>query len=364
MSQADLQKYTGNPCASANISWALWNETAGQTNPRSRPNWDASLLCNASNYGTWSTPPQLEDHLSILRYQQKLNASGISLAGSFKGKDGNQYLVFRKGSAFIGFNAGVVGTGGSSVLTNNGGTLVNTNGSNVVSQGGGNFVPVATVVSQGGGNLLSSDSAGVVSQGGGNVVSQGGGNLVRIQLAVGDTLFTFPNRYVVVSGPKQQQASPPSTSPGQKPNPSDQETAQWRQRGPCSDPWVSKAVTEYRGKVNGYANQGECNNGLYNGGRWNNYDELYRAVVKALSSQSTPAPPARSDDAILLCLSTTVNGIRGRDNGANHISLTASGGTAYFSGNVLTQAYKDQLTSAAQSCGARAVNTNNLRVGR
>lgn len=360
--------WTNNPCSDALISEILWDEKGrtGVDPHRYPPAGGAD--CNASNYahyGRWTSYDQLWGDLQLYRYQQNMNASGISLAGSFVGKgDGNQYLVFSKGNAFTAINVGrVVGTGGSSIISHDGGTLVNTNGSNVVAQGGGNFVPLATVVAQGGGNLLSSDSAGVVAQGGGNVVAQGGGNLRQI-LAVGDTGFQFPNRYVVTSGPRQQASTPPATPPGVRPNPSDTEVAQWRQRGPCSDPWVSKAVTEVKGRVDGYAYQGDCRTTLYNNGSWSNYDQLYRYVAAVFSSHpAPPSAPPRSDDAILMCLSGTVNQIRGRDSGANHVSLTVSGGTAYFTGNVVSQSYKDQLSTAATSCGARAVS-NNLRIGR
>lgn len=242
-------------------------------------------------------------------------------------------------------------------------------------------------------------------------------------------------------------------------NPSDYETNQWRQVGPCSDPWISKAVYEFKQRAAaGVGDFGECSPALYANGHWNNYAELLKGVMRSLgafnSNRVTFAKDApvngaviiktlsdgvvigsgtvkiltnnggtlitsdgagiishdggtfifgqynlsaidpvsivkkfpidggkyfivrrpaggsssgRSDDQILLCINSSnsvLAQIRRADGGANHISLTVSGGTAYFSGNVLTQAYKNQLTSAAQSCGARAVNTNNLRVGR
>jgi hypothetical protein len=67
----------------------------------------------------------------------------------------------------------------------------------------------------------------------------------------------------------------------QRPNPSAAETQQWRQRGPCGDPWVSKAVTEFKGNVGGIGNYGDCQTTLYNNGSWSSYDELSRAVQTA-----------------------------------------------------------------------------------
>lgn len=79
-----------------------------------------------------------------------------------------------------------------------------------------------------------------------------------------------------------------------------------------------------------------------------------------------PAPTVRSDDQILLCTNSSsgvLAQIKRADGGANHITFYVTTGTAYFSGNVLTQSYKDQLTNAARTCGARNVS-NNLRIGR
>lgn len=56
--------------------------------------------------------------------------------------------------------------------------------------------------------------------------------------------------------------------------------------------------------------------------------------------------------------------IRAADGGANHISVTVSSGTAYFTGNVIKDYYRAQLQQAARSCGARTGIIDNLRVGR
>jgi len=72
-----------------------------------------------------------------------------------------------------------------------------------------------------------------------------------------------------------------ATANAQKPNPSAAETQQWRQRGPCGDPWVSKAVTEYKGSVAGVGNYGDCETTKYSNGSWSSYDDLYRGVQTA-----------------------------------------------------------------------------------
>lgn len=68
------------------------------------------------------------------------------------------------------------------------------------------------------------------------------------------------------------------------PNPSQQETNQWRSKGPCNDPWVSKAVSQANASVrlaHGFGNFGECNTNQYNYGSWSSYDQLYKAVESA-----------------------------------------------------------------------------------
>jgi hypothetical protein len=68
-------------------------------------------------------------------------------------------------------------------------------------------------------------------------------------------------------------------------NPSETETKQWRQRGPCRDPWISKAVSEYEGRTpRGIGDFQECSPALYANGRWNNYAELYRGVTLTLGA--------------------------------------------------------------------------------
>ena len=187
-----VQKYTNNPCTDPYVSWALWNRSEGFHDRGS------SGECNRSNYGSWTNGQELLAKLDTYRYDQHMRANGIVLQGGFQGRDGNQYLVFKKGSAMLGMNVGrFLGHDAA-----NGTTLVSTNGGNVVAQGAGNVVDMKVIVDQGGAKILGNSSSGVVAQGAGNVVAQGAGNAQRRVLAAGDTLFQFPNRYAVVSGRK------------------------------------------------------------------------------------------------------------------------------------------------------------------
>ena len=192
------RRYTNNPCADPRISWVLWmeaNPTGGTNRPR------GGVDCNNTNYGDWTTihaPSDLQDRLKTYRYQQKMNENGITVAGTFRGKNGDTYFVFNKGSAMVGMDVGRT----AQVISNSSSTLVSNSGGTVVAQGAGNFVSLKDIVDQGGAKILGNSSSGVVAQGAGNVVAQGAGNAQRRVLAVGDTLFQFPNRYAVVSGRK------------------------------------------------------------------------------------------------------------------------------------------------------------------
>jgi hypothetical protein len=187
-----VQQYTNQPCTDPYVSWALRNRSEGWHDK------GTSGECNRTNYGAWNTASELLAKLDTYRYDQHMRANGISLKGGFQGRDGNQYLVFQKGSAMLGMNVGrFLGHDAA-----NGSTLVSTNGGNVVAQGAGNVVDMKLIMDQGGAKILGNSSAGVVAQGAGNVVAQGAGNAQRRVLAVGDTLFQFPNRYAVVSGRK------------------------------------------------------------------------------------------------------------------------------------------------------------------
>lgn len=63
-------------------------------------------------------------------------------------------------------------------------------------------------------------------------------------------------------------------------NPDPHTTAEARSRGPCGDPWVTLALIA----VYGRAESSKCNVALYNGGKWNNYNQLMHAVAKQKSS--------------------------------------------------------------------------------
>ena len=154
------QRYTNGPCANPDISWALWNESAGFTKPTGGVGNVGD--CDPSHYGTWSTAPQLETNLRA--YRQMMARQGVSQL-TFRGRDGRAYIAVRdaKGVLF-GFDGGMI-----------------------VAQGGGNIVPASTIVAQGGGNI--------VAQGGGNIVAQGGGNF-RGVMATGERIVQFPGRWV------------------------------------------------------------------------------------------------------------------------------------------------------------------------
>ncbi len=78
------------------------------------------------------------------------------------------------------------------------------------------------------------------------------------------------------------------------PDPNAEETARGR-NNPCSDPWVSYAVSVAKsspgvvGRAAGEGPTGECNIKLYNNGSWGSYDELVRhakATISMLASQN------------------------------------------------------------------------------
>ena len=75
-----------------------------------------------------------------------------------------------------------------------------------------------------------------------------------------------------------------ATAYAQYSNPTPQQTQHWREVGPCRDPWVSSAVTNYKGVVNGVGNFGECNAQMYNNGSWNSYQELFDGVKTAFQN--------------------------------------------------------------------------------
>ena len=70
----------------------------------------------------------------------------------------------------------------------------------------------------------------------------------------------------------------------QQPNPSQQDTNEWKAKGTCSDPWVSRAVSQVNASVRhahtSNGSDGECDVTQYNNGQWNSYDQLYKAVDK------------------------------------------------------------------------------------
>src|ERR1035437_2646780 len=78
--------------------------------------------------------------------------------------------------------------------------------------------------------------------------------------------------------------------------PTPQEVAHARTTGPCTDPWVSIALTLHRlgtystgsntAYIAGVGEFGQCNHGMYNNGSWSSFDELHRAVETAFANMS------------------------------------------------------------------------------
>lgn len=70
----------------------------------------------------------------------------------------------------------------------------------------------------------------------------------------------------------------------QQPNPSQQDTNEWKSKGTCSDPWVSRIVSQVNASVRhahtSNGSDGECDVTQYNNGRWTATDQLYKAVDK------------------------------------------------------------------------------------
>jgi hypothetical protein len=74
------------------------------------------------------------------------------------------------------------------------------------------------------------------------------------------------------------------------------DTEQARRNGPCRDPWVTIALTYNRlgtyaasstpTFIAGRDGWGDCNTALYNGGSWNSFAELVKAVQKTSSALS------------------------------------------------------------------------------
>jgi hypothetical protein len=93
--------------------------------------------------------------------------------------------------------------------------------------------------------------------------------------------------YVAVGSAVVLIASAPVSA--QLANPNAAEVAQGR-NNPCIDPWVSRAVSLVKTEgskigraVTSNGGDGECDIKRYNGGQWNNYDELVRHVRDTFS---------------------------------------------------------------------------------
>ena len=77
------------------------------------------------------------------------------------------------------------------------------------------------------------------------------------------------------------------TSALAQPNPTAQQVAQARTANFCADPWLTIAIQDVVKNSrypNGFGYLGECNNQLYNGGRWQTYAQLRQAVSDTMAS--------------------------------------------------------------------------------
>lgn len=82
---------------------------------------------------------------------------------------------------------------------------------------------------------------------------------------------------IVLAGPVAAQTYSASANYA---NPDATTTASYRTRGPCNDPWVTIALE----RVYGRADASYCATILYNGGRWNDFNQLVHAVAATRSS--------------------------------------------------------------------------------
>lgn len=67
----------------------------------------------------------------------------------------------------------------------------------------------------------------------------------------------------------------------------------------CNDPWVTQAVTEAKGVVNGYAATGDCNTANYGGGHWSDLNDL-RVKVKQHFGIPTGTPQPQQQQPQIL----------------------------------------------------------------
>ena len=126
-------------------------------------------------------------------------------------------------------------------------------------------------------------------------------------------------------------------------NPSNETTALAKKNGPCSDPWLTIALT----KVYGSADIHKCNASLYNGGRWSDYNQLVHAVAKAKGSVYSPTAPNFGLNPIAPRPLAAITAPAGRAGLADH-KMTAQEAQAQIraKGGNLTLAQANQLVAA------------------
>lgn len=154
-------------------------------------------------------------------------------------------------------------------------------------------------------------------------------------------------------------------------NPSTVDTNNAR-NNPCSDPWVSLAVSVVKttsagpGRAAGSGAAGECDPALYGGGRWSSYSELIqhvRATRQQLASQNVQF--AQVDGRGLLVMinpSTGINVANLVGAGAGNIVGAGAGNiVGAGAGNVVPPGYGLQATDGARFA-FRLPNGGQLRV--
>jgi hypothetical protein len=178
--------------------------------------------------------------------------------------------------------------------------IISHDGGTLITSDGAGLSVSSSVVSQGGGNILTNNGGTLVGSGGSSVVSQGGGNF-SVLSASGDEARVNLGRSILIL--HKGGYTPPTTSAG----------------GSSNTSGAGNSTTSGRGLTG-------------------------------------------SDDQILICINnrSAVQTIKR----AGGLSFTVSAGTVYYSGSVANQFYKDQLVDTAKSCSAKAVNTDQLRIGK
>jgi hypothetical protein len=83
--------------------------------------------------------------------------------------------------------------------------------------------------------------------------------------------------------------------------------------GQCADPWVSQAVKQVKGSINGAGATGDCNIRNYGGGHWTTYNDL---VTKVQAYFHPPAPSPVAGMCTDPWVTQAVRAVKGSVNGS------------------------------------------------